>query len=175
MSQDFLQEEQSRQEKWDRRFLELAKHVSTWSKDPSTQVGAVIVRPNTRLVVGMGYNGFARGIADSEARLNDRETKYKFVVHAEVNAILAAGERARGCWIYMYPSFMVPPICHECAKLAIQAGIVGIVGYRPDMSDPRVQRWVNSISVAKEMWDEGGLDVRVYDEIDGGSTGCVIG
>jgi dCMP deaminase len=150
-------------EKWDRRFLEQAKLVSTWSKDPSTKVGAILVN-DLRQVVGQGYNGFPRGIADTPERLNDRETKYKLVVHAEVNAILDAGRDARGAVLYVYPSFMVPPICHECCKMAIQAGVVGIVGYEPNPDDPRVQRWKDSISVARDMWLEAGLWWRTYTE-----------
>jgi dCMP deaminase len=146
-------------EKWDRRFLELAAHVSQWSKDPSTQVGAVLVN-DLRQVVGMGYNGFARGVEDSEERLNERELKYQFVVHAEVNAIIHAGHAARGATLYMYPAFMMPPICADCAKAAIQAGVAGIVGYAPDESDPRFLRWKDSIAVAGEMWGEAGLAVR---------------
>jgi len=151
----------SDQIKWDKRFLDLARLVSTWSKDPSTQVGAVLVN-DLKQVVGMGYNGFARGIADSSERLNDRETKYKLVVHAEVNAIIQAADKARNSVLYVYPSFMIPPICHECCKVAIQAGVRGIVGFSPDETDPRVQRWKDSISVAREMWLEAGLWWRAY-------------
>jgi dCMP deaminase len=150
-------------EKWDRRFLEFAQHISNWSLDPSTKVGAVLVN-DLKQVVGMGYNGFARGIADTNERLNDRETKYKLVVHAEINAIIQAGHAARGSVLYVYPSFMIPPICHDCCKAAIQAGIVGIVGYQPDETDPRVQRWKDSIAVSKGMWEEVGLWIRTYQE-----------
>lgn len=155
---------EARLEKWDRRYLELAKQVSTWSKDPSTQVGAILVNHEGH-VVGTGYNGFPRGVEDTEERLNDRETKYGLVVHAEVNAILQAGHDAEGATLYVYPSFMLPPICGECAKVAITAGVRGIVGYNPDPNDKRVKRWADSISVAKTMWDEVGLDVRSYDEV----------
>ncbi len=149
--------------KWDLRFLALAKHISQWSKDPSTKVGAVLVNDLLQ-VVGMGYNGFARNIADTDERLNNREMKYKLVVHAEVNAIIQAGSNARGSVLYVYPAFMTPPICHDCCKTAIQAGVQGIVGYIPDESDPRVQRWKESISVAREMWTEAGLWCRTYSE-----------
>jgi dCMP deaminase len=148
-------------EKWDRRFLGLAAHISDWSKDPSTHVGAVLVN-NLKQVVGMGYNGFARGITDTDERLNNRELKYKLVVHAEVNAILQAGHAARNSVLYVYPSFMIPPICHDCCKAAIQAGIQGIVGFIPDEIDPRVQRWKDSIAISKGMWEEVGLWIRTY-------------
>lgn len=152
-----------RTRKWDRRFLELAKHISSWSKDPSTKVGAILVQDGNR-IVGLGYNGFARGVNDSEERYNHRETKYQFVVHAEVNAILMAGEKAKGATLYVYPSFMIPPICHECCKSAIQAGVTNIIGYEPDVTDERVKRWANSISVAKTMCDEAGIKYRSLKE-----------
>jgi dCMP deaminase len=150
-------------EKWDRRFLDLAKQVSTWSKDPSTQVGAILVN-DLKQVVGMGYNGFPRGVHDWQERYDDREIKYPMVVHAEVNAIIQAGHAARGSMLYVYPSFMLPPICADCAKAAIQAGIVGIVGYHPNETDERVKRWAGSISHAKTMWKEVGLEIRAYEE-----------
>lgn len=149
-------------EKWDRRFLELAKQISTWSKDPSTKVGAVLVKD--RKVVGMGYNGFPKGIEDTDERLNNRELKYKMVVHAEVNAILQAGERADGATLYVYPAFAFPPICNDCCKLAINAGVAGIVGYIPEEGDPRVERWKDSIKVSEEMWTETGKFIRRYPE-----------
>src|SRR6266702_7019504 len=127
-------------DKWDVRFLRLARTVSLWSKDPSAKIGAVLVN-DLKQVVGMGYNGFARGIEDSNERLNDRETKYKFIVHAEVNAIIQAGHQARNSILYVYPSIMAPPVCHDCCKIAIQAGVKGVVGFVPDETDPRVQRW----------------------------------
>lgn len=158
--EQFLDRE--RMEKWDRRFLEMAKLVSTASKDPSTKVGAVLVKD--RKVVGMGFNGFPKGIKDSADRLNDRETKLKMVVHAEVNAILQAGEKADGATLYVYPSFAFPPICNDCCKMALNAGVAGIVGYEPDPEDPRVVRWKDSIKVSEEMWTETGKFIRRYPE-----------
>ena len=145
--------------KWDRRFLELAKHISTYSKDPSTKVGAIIVDDN-HLVVGMGYNGFPRGVEDTEERLNDREQKYAMVVHAEANAILMAGGRCKGTTLYVYPSFVLPPICNECAKLVIQSGIREVVGYEPDLNDERAKRWAKSIGVSQQMCKEAGVTWR---------------
>jgi dCMP deaminase len=146
-------------ETWDRRFLELAKHISSWSKDPSTKVGAVLVDPDTKLVVGIGYNGFARGVDDSPERLNDRPTKYKFVVHAEVNAILMAGPEAYGSTLYVWPTFYLPNICNECCKVAIQAGVSDVVGYFPDQNMDW-KRWKESIEIAQAMCDEAGVTYR---------------
>jgi dCMP deaminase len=142
--------------KWNRRFLELAKHVSTWSKDPSTQVGAVLVN-GRREVVSVGYNGFARNVFDLQSRYEDRPTKYKFIVHAEVNAIVTAGERARGATLYVYPSFGIPCICQDCAKMAIQAGVTCVVGYIPKVSKELQERWKDSLATSSEMFTEAGV------------------
>ena len=76
-------------EKWDKRFLALASHIAGWSKDPSTQVGCVVVGPD-REIRSTGFNGFPRGIEDSIARLENRELKYPLICHAEENAIMHA-------------------------------------------------------------------------------------
>jgi dCMP deaminase len=89
-------------DKWDVRFLELANHIAQWSKDPSTKVGAVIVRPD-RTICSVGYNGFPRGVDDNEERYMDRPTKYEFVVHAEANAIIHAREPLHDYILYTYP------------------------------------------------------------------------
>ena len=65
--------------KWDKRFVEISQLVSTWSKDPSRQIGAIAVR--NRKILSTGYNGFPKGIEDTEARLRVREIKYQYVVH----------------------------------------------------------------------------------------------
>lgn len=145
--------------KWDQRFLKLAEHIAQWSRDPSTKVGAVLVNYQN-MVVGLGYNGFPRGVHDHEGRYNDRELKYKLVVHAEVNAILMAGTKAWGATLYVWPSFMLPPICNECVKVAIQAGVRTIVGYVIDEAQltERQLRWKESILISRMMCDEAGVD-----------------
>lgn len=147
-------------EKWDLRFLELAEHVSGWSRDPSTKVGAVVTQDKD--VVGLGYNGFAKGVDDSEERYNDRDMKYKLVVHAEVNALIMAGkEAAKGATLYVWPSFSIPPVCHDCCKTAIQYGIKEIVGYLPTPEDvERAKRWQESIDLSRMMCDEVGIVYR---------------
>lgn len=103
--------------KWDNRFLEMAEFVAGWSKDPSTKVGAVIVDDKKR-VISVGYNGFPRGVDDAEMRYDDRPLKYKFVCHAERNAIDNSPMKVDGCNLYctLFP-------CAECAKTIIQTGI----------------------------------------------------
>ena len=111
----------NRRQKWDLRFLSLAKEVASWSKDPSTKVGAVLVDDNRR-IISTGYNGFPRGVEDLEARYNHRPTKYSLVVHAEANALLNSVVLPRGGTLYctLHP-------CEECSKLIVQAGVTRIV------------------------------------------------
>ena len=110
---------------WDEYFMGLAHLSALRSKDPNTTVGAAIVDENHR-VVSVGYNGFPKGCSDDEfpwGREGDTlETKYAYVVHAELNAILNSKWPVAGCTIYvsLFP-------CNECAKAIIQSGIRRIV------------------------------------------------
>ena len=117
--------------KWDLRYLELASNVASWSKDPSCKVGAVIVNQNNQ-VVSVGYNGFPKGVADDLARYNDRETKLKFVQHAERNAMDNAPVDLSGCTLY---STLFP--CNECCKSIITRGIKHIVTHAVDRNSPK--------------------------------------
>ncbi len=143
-----------RQIRWDRRFLRLAEFwASECSKDPSTKVGAVIVRPD-QTIASMGFNGFARGVLDDE-RLDNRELKYPRIVHAEVNAIVNSAERLNGCTLYVYP---LPP-CLPCASICIQAGISRVVSIRQDNA-----RWSFSITEACVDLDSAGIPYTLYPE-----------
>ena len=105
--------------KWDLRFLDLAQHIAQWSKDPSTKVGAVIVRPD-KTICSVGYNGFPRGIEDTEERLNNRDLKYPCMVHAEMNAILNSKESLDGYILYISSPTYFAPTCDRCAVHIIQ-------------------------------------------------------
>ena len=138
-------------DKWHYRFQELAHHVSLWSKDPSTQVGAVIVNKD-RVIVGTGYNGFARGVEDSHSRLHSREEKYPRVIHGEINAILNANGPVRGCVLYTWPF----PCCCACSALVIQSGIIMVV------SPPQIpERWKQTVEMGMEMYREAGVEVKL--------------
>jgi dCMP deaminase len=147
---------------WDRRYLDLAEFwANKCSKDPSTKVGAVLVNWQENKEF-LGYNGFPRKVNDNPERYNNRDLKLKMVVHAEVNAILKAGDYARGSTLYVFPSFSNPPICNECVKLAIQQGVKEIVGYEIEPNDKaRAARWKESIDIARQMCDEAGVKYRV--------------
>jgi len=139
-------------EKWDRRFLNLAKHISEWSLDPSTKVGAVAVKD--RRVLATGYNGLPRGVADLPGRLNNREEKYLRTVHAEANIVAQAarfGIDLFSASVYVWP--FLP--CSNCTTLMIQAGIQRIVV--PDLPIP--DRWLSNFNLSIEMLREAGVDI----------------
>lgn len=139
--------------KWDGRFIDLAYFISSWSKDPSTKVGAVIVDDDHR-IVSVGYNGFPQNITDNN-RLDDRDTKYKIVVHGEINAILFANKSVKGCTLYTVP---FEP-CPRCAGLIIQSGIKRVVS--PSNAN---HRWEEEFKVSRELFQEAGILLEYYDE-----------
>lgn len=145
--------------KWDDRFLALAAHVAGWSKDPSTQVGCVIVNPG-RVVVGIGYNGFPRGVIDHPRRYNNRATKYLMVQHAEANAILNATASVQGCTAYV-----TAPCCASCSGLLIQAGIARVV--TPPASEGLRERFADSFEASEAMFEEAGVIVALAGEAAG--------
>ncbi len=108
--------------RWDKRFLDLAKFISGWSKDPSTKVGAVIVDPFER-IVSVGFNGLPRHVQDYPDRLQDRAQKYEMVVHGDINAILFARRDLVGCTMYTHPCLP----CSRCAAVIAQSGISRVV------------------------------------------------
>ena len=139
--------------KWDLRFLRLAKEVSTWSKDPSTRCGAVLVRGKNDGVV-IGYNGLPPGIDDSHRRLLNRDIKLGLTIHAEHNAILAAGGRAEGACLYVWP---FQP-CSHCASIIIRAGVARVVSCYSEAGE---KRWGTSFALAREVLAEAGVQLEI--------------
>lgn len=144
--------------KWDIRFLELARHISAWSHDPSTKVGAVLAKG--KFVVGLGYNSFPQGVKDLPERYNDRQTKLDLTVHGEINALISAGEKAADASLYVFPTFILPPICKDCAKIAAQYRIKEVVGYIVDENTELANRWRKSINISKILLEEAGITWR---------------
>lgn len=143
--------------KWDERYMSLAKEVSTWSKDPSSKIGAVAIGDKGQ-VLSQGYNGFPRGIEDTKTRYDNRETKYKYVVHAEMNVIYNAtynGVSLNGATLYVYGL----PVCSDCAKGIIQVGIKKVVVPRMDI--PEV--WKESWQRTTQMFNEAGVKWSMID------------
>lgn len=147
-----------RQEKWDLRFLDLADLISSWSRDPSTKCGAVIVRPDMT-IASVGYNGFPRGCSDDESFYINRELKYERVIHAEVNAILNSREPLVGYTMYTFPKGYGPS-CARCTTNVIQAGIRRIVHLK-DTSE-FAERWKVSSEIGLDMYREAGVIVDSY-------------
>lgn len=141
---------------WDEYFMGLAHLSALRSKDPSTQVGAVIVNKSKK-IVGIGYNGMPIGISDDDLPW-DREgdflnSKYAYVVHAELNAILNATQSVEGCSIYvsLFP-------CNECAKAIIQSGIKEIIYESDKYADADV------FIASKKMLKQAGVELRQLNE-----------
>lgn len=141
--------------KWDERFLNLAELVASWSKDPSTQCGAVIVRPD-KTVASVGFNGFPKGCDDDPEFYADRDLKLARVVHAELNALLHAREDVSGYTMYTWPPGFGPS-CDRCTAHIIQAGITRVV-HQLDRSD-FASRWKEAAERGLQMYDEAGVDV----------------
>jgi len=132
---------------WHERFFAMADLVGSWSKDPSTKVGAVIVRPD-RTIASVGYNGFPRGVEDT---YTTREDKLLRTVHAEANAILAAREPLHGYSLYVTP---LHP-CANCAALIIQAGIKFVYYKVETESSPA---WEEHLKVMNNMFFQSGVE-----------------
>lgn len=128
--------------KWDLRFLKLAQHVAQWSKDPSTKVGAVIVGGRYR-ITSLGFNGFPQDMPDAVSKYLDRQEKYSRIIHAEINALLFAGQSVEGHTVYTWPMFC----CDRCTVQLIQAGIYRFVAPYP--TKRQLDRWGESIERAK--------------------------
>ena len=138
--------------KWDQRYIDLAKQISTWSKDPSRKIGAVAVGSKGQ-ILSQGYNGFPRGILDLPERYENREVKYKHVVHAEMNVIYNAtfnGVSLDGSSLFVYGL----PVCNECAKGIIQVGIRRVVIYTEEVV-PAI--WTDAFKLTWEMFKESGV------------------
>ena len=143
-------------EKWHCRFMDLADMIASWSKDPSTKNGAVIVGPD-REIRATGYNGLVRGVDDNKPERNERPTKYDFYEHAGRNAIYNAcltGTSVKGCVIYvtMFP-------CTDCARAIIQSGIRLVVTREViiDENSP-ANTWRDKLMYSQEMFKEAGVE-----------------
>lgn len=143
---------------WDEYFMGIAALSALRSKDPSTQVGACIVDGDRR-ILSMGYNGMPRCCSDDEFPWDKREglaSKYLYVCHAELNAILNCHSGSvKGCTVYttLFP-------CNECAKAIIQSGIAEVIYKEDKYSDSE------SVKASKLMFDTAGVKYRLYKSSD---------
>lgn len=138
--------------------MELARHLSQWSKDRSRKVGCVIVDADKQ-VRAWGYNGFPRDIDDEDEGRHERPAKYLWTEHAERNAIYSAarlGVSLKGCRMYI-PWFP----CMDCARAIVQVGITELIALQPDFSDPK---WGSDFRSAIELFREAGVSLRWYSD-----------
>ena len=141
-------------DKWHDRFIRIAREISTWSKDPSKQIGAIIVKD--KRILATGYNGFPKGIDDAQEKYENRELKYELVVHAEMNAIYNAtfnGISLKDSTLYVWGL----PVCSECAKGIIQVGINRIVIAYEDVP----QRWTDSFEKSARLFNEAKVEWEI--------------
>ena len=139
--------------KWDWRMIRLAKcEIGAWSKDPDEGVGALLVSPDMRQV-SWGFNGFPRGIEDSEERLNDKDLKNQLTIHAEMNALLNAAVDITGWTLYCskFP-------CSNCACAIIQKGVARVVCpvIRGD------SRWIVDQTLASSLLREAKILITTF-------------
>lgn len=143
------------------KYMELAKFFSSWSKDPSTQVGAVIIGESGQ-VISQGYNGLPRGVKDEEHILNNRELKYQYVVHAEqntlYNALLNGTKITPESTMYVYGM----PVCSECAKGIIQSGVKNVVYYLPEESKTKdgYPKWLEMNKLTEKLFKEAKVNYK---------------
>lgn len=143
---------------WDLRWLTLAHHIGSWSKDRSTKVGCVVVG-DANQVLTQGYNGFPRGVSDSIPERHERPLKYKWTEHAERNAIYNAARTGTSLGdSTMYVEFFP---CTDCARAIVQSGIATVVtmspsSYSADFSD----RWVSDFNISNGILFEAQVAVR---------------
>jgi dCMP deaminase len=142
--------------KWDKRFLRLARETSTWSKDPSTKTGAVIVSPD-KVDVILGFNGFPKRMKDSTELYANRETKYSRIIHCEMNALIHSHKSLAGYTLYTWPFLS----CDRCAVHMIESGIVHAVAPLPTAD--QLTRWGKAFELTRSYFEEAGVNV---DEVD---------
>jgi dCMP deaminase len=140
--------------RWDNYFFDICRANAAMSYDPSTKVGAVIVRPD-KTIAATGFNGFPRGCEDHADLYQDRDLKLSRVIHAEMNAILHAREPLHGYTLYVWP---FPP-CDRCMAHIIQAGITRVVSV--PLPEDATARWNDSMRRAADLALEAGVSFEV--------------
>lgn len=146
------------QSKWDHRFLELAKNISEWSKDRSTQVGCVIVGPD-REIRSTGYNGLPRNAVDDIPERLVRPEKLLWFEHAERNAIYNSARVGVPLLNSTAYSTLCP--CMDCTRALIQSGITRVVTYKPDLE--KYTLWADNFKKSEQLFNECGVELTFYE------------
>lgn len=135
------------------RYMGIADSVALWSKDPEAKVGAVAVSPQGN-IVSTGFNGFPRGILDSQERLNDKEVKNSIMIHAEMNCIINAASQGvplHSCQIFVSGR----GTCLSCAKALIQVGVAEVIMKKSDREAS--EKWLKDIEFAEMLYREASI------------------
>lgn len=132
------------QSEWDDHWMRMAKTTSELSKDPKTKVGAIIVTPDNRQC-SIGYNGFAAGIAETVDKWK-RPTKYNYVIHSEMNAIINCPFDTKGCTLYC----TLQP-CHRCITHCVNAGISRLVYGKQYDNIEHIEIWKETADLFEEV------------------------
>jgi len=157
-------------EKWDRRFLELAKGISTWSKDENTKVGCVLVKDQA--ILSTGYNGQCRGVSDDIPARLQRPEKYFHFEHAERNAVYNAAKTGIGLQGSVAYATLCP--CMDCGRALVQSGITRVVTYQPKPMIYSIQvngpfsatvdtRWEEHFKRTIQLFKETGVELVLYE------------
>lgn len=139
---------------WDERFMRIAIEARSWVKGPDLGVGAVVVSPDRRRL-SIGYSGLPRGMDVPDHIMSDPSFKDRYMVHAELNAILNAGCSLTGWTIYATTC-----MCSKCAAYAVQAGIARAVMPRPQ----KTSRWTTSQRAGVNLLQQAGVTLEFGDE-----------
>lgn len=144
-----------------KKFYQLAEfQANLFSKDPNTKVGALLLAPGSLQILSVGYNGFPRGIDETESARWERPVKYFRVSHAELNSIANASRHGTPLEGAIAVVTMFP--CATCAKLLIQAGISCLVTRQPDMNCPR---WGEEFHYSMDMFQEAGVAMMFVEQL----------
>lgn len=145
--------------KWTERYLDMAESFGQWSKDPSTKIGAICVGSSGQ-ILSQGYNGFPRGFSDTKARLNNREEKYKFTIHGEMNCIYNAGLNGVSLKdAHLYVTGL--PVCSKCALGVSQVGITKVIMRHP-INIP--EKWALEYQDTKIVFKASRIQATRFDE-----------
>lgn len=146
---------------WNKYFIDLLEPIASKSKDPRTKVGAILVNHDHELI-SAGFNGFPRGVKDLPERYNDRPTKYKFVAHADTNALNIAAKNGKSTnnsimYLPWYP-------CTNCTKSIIQCGVKKVVidGRNYEEKEAHWTAWKEDIDISKTMLSEASVEIEIY-------------
>ena len=145
---------------WIDKFIGLCEHIASWSKDPSTQVGAVVANGRNK-ILSIGYNGFPIGVRDDIPQRFDRPQKYQWTEHAERNAIYSAAEEGislKGSTLYCnyFP-------CSDCMRAVIQSGIIEIVYFEEKTNGASSEVDIDQ-QISRKMAQEAGVNIYKYEK-----------